>query len=124
MSPFWLGGIDNDLVQISTLDVLAIVKTTDSDGIGAVLEWQFDGGGQQDTLVCVLLVEGVHVIFVTIDDDAADTANLPGAVDTVRLSHSCGEGVLAHGLFMDVPRRKLTLIAETHVINVYTIWSC
>jgi len=101
MSPFWLGGIDNDLVQISTLDVLAIVKTTDSDGIGAVLEWQFDGCGQQDTLVCVLLVERVHIIFVTIDDDAADTANLPGAVDTVRLSHR--------------------LIAETHVINVLMI---
>lgn len=92
-----LGGIDDDLVQISSLDVFAIVETTNGDGVGAVLKGQLDRSGEQDALVGVLLEEGVHVILVTVDNDAANATKLPGAVDAVRLSHSYGGRQVSRG---------------------------
>lgn len=87
----WLWGVYDNLVNISTLHVEAIVQSSDSNGIGAVLKGQLDSCGKKDALVGVLLVERVDVIFIAVDDDATDAANLPCSVDAIGLSHGWKE---------------------------------
>jgi hypothetical protein len=78
-----LRGVNHNPIQIRTLDTLAIVKTTNSNSVLALLERKKQRRREDNALVRILLVQSVNVLLIAINDDAADAANGPGSVDAI-----------------------------------------
>ena len=98
LSLLLLGRINNNAIKIRALVIEAVVQTSNSDGVLALLEGKEKRSGQEDSLVGILLIERVDLVGLAVDDNAADAADLPGAVDAIGCAHG--------------------LVTEAHVVNV------
>lgn len=77
--------VDDNLINICPFIVKPVEETTDSDSIRATLiERELQRGRQDDALMRIPLVQGLDVLRLAIDYDAADAAELPRAPNTVR----------------------------------------
>lgn len=98
----FLRWIDHNTVNICTLVVFPIVKTTDSDSIvTALFQIEHEGRTQDNTLVCVPLVQRLQLLRLVIDNDTRNTTQLPSAIDAIRSA--------------------TRLIAEAHVVRVLIV---
>lgn len=98
LSLLLLGRINNNAIKIRALVIEAVMQTSNSDGVLALLQRQKERSGQDDSLVGILLIERVDLVSLAVDDDAADAADLPSAVDAIGCAHG--------------------LVTEAHIVNV------
>lgn len=82
--------INNNPIQVSPFIVPPIKQSPNGNGIApALLERQLQRCRENNPLVRVALVQGLHILRVPVDDHAADPAQLPLAADAVRCSTGC-----------------------------------
>jgi len=96
-----LSRIHHNPINIRSFDINPIIQPPNSDGIASLLQIHFQWRAQDDSLVCVSLVECLDITAVTIDHDRSDTAKCPRCLDAI--GGAAG------------------LIAETHVISVLIV---
>lgn len=85
-----LSWIHNNPIQIRTLGVESIPEPANRDLVLLPLcKGQLERSGEDCALVRIPLVEGLHVLGVAIDNDAADATKLPCASNAVGGSTSC-----------------------------------
>lgn len=86
---FILRRIDNNPIQVRPLVVKAIIQPPYGDSVMSPLfERHLQRSREDDALVSVALVQSLYVLGVTVDDDAADSAESPVAADAVGAASS------------------------------------
>lgn len=70
--------INHNLIQVCPLVIKSIVQSSDGNSVmRALLEGQQQRRGENDALVRIPLIKGLHVRGIPVDHDAADATELP-----------------------------------------------
>ena len=86
----FLRWINDNPIQIRPLRIESIPQPANRNlVVPPFRERQLERSGQDDALVRISLVERLHVLGVTVDDDTADATKLPCASNAVRASSGC-----------------------------------